>query len=122
MKRKPKNIVCIEQSSKDDKFINPSAKNYRRELRVNSVSDMVERVIRRLRGRMIQNLYIIGHGSAGYQSIGNGDQTLTIGSGAQILKTNGKSLALRNDKFLLYGEAETHLQRLQGRFAPNGKL
>jgi hypothetical protein len=121
MERKPKSIVCIEESAKDDGFINKSAKNYRRELRVNSVGDMVDKVLRRLRGRMIQNLYIIGHGTAGYQSIGNGHQKLSPLT-EELLKTNGKSLALLDGKLMLDDKAEEQLKRLKGQFAPEGKL
>lgn len=119
MKRRTKSIVCIEKypqyNPKEDLFIKGSYENYRRELLVESVSDMVNKVIRRLCGRLIKNLYIIGHGSPGYQSVGNGLNG--------IILTNGKGFALRTDIPVLHGEdVESALKRLGTYFALDGKL
>ena len=117
MNRKPKSIVCIERTANEpagNTFLKDSAKIHRRELHVDSVAHMVDRVIRRLRGRSIQDLCIIGHGAPGRQSVGNGDYCF-LG--------NGMSLVMRKDAFQLDGDGvEGQIKRLNTLFAPGGRL
>jgi hypothetical protein len=77
------------------------------EVTVVSVTDMVDKVTRRVGSRFIQNMLIAGHGSPGYQSVGAGTAVDTSGS---------KSLCVDAATGKLAGPADQQLRRLAPRF------
>lgn len=77
------------------------------DITVSGVQDMVDKVLRRVGDNWIRSLFIGGHGSPGYQSIGagpnwdsTGDRSLQIDSSTNGLKGNSAHhLARLNRKF-----------------------
>lgn len=71
-----------------------------------SVQDMVDKVLRRVGDNWIRSLFIGGHGSPGYQSIGSGTTRDSTGD-----------LSLQLDSSRLKGNSEHHLSRLNRKFS-----
>ncbi|MFN8176381.1 MAG: hypothetical protein U0167_00480 [bacterium] len=78
------------------------------DITVTSVTDMVDKVLKVVGSRHIQNLFIGGHGDSGWQSVG-------AGSGDDL--TGSKSLQVDPKTGLLLGPAETQLRRFRGKFS-----
>ena len=102
-------IVAVEDTSDDNGFDWIAGAVRTGELDVISVNDMVSKVIARCEGKKIQHLYVIGHAAPGDQSVGAGQAVDTTGQ---------KALTIDEGKGKLFGDAETHLARLRGKFAP----
>jgi len=78
------------------------------DITVVSVQDMVDKVLRRVGGNSIRSLFIGGHGSPGYQSIGCGPTRESTGD---------LSLQLDSATGRLKGNSEHHLGRLSRKFS-----
>jgi hypothetical protein len=102
-------IVAIEDTPDDNGANWNNAFIRLGELDVVSVSDMVNKVIAKSNGRLIGHLTIIGHGSGGNQSVGDGQK---------FDPTGNRSLTIDVNTGALVGGAETDLVRLAGKFAP----
>jgi hypothetical protein len=77
------------------------------DITVVSVADMVDKVNRRLAGRKMRNLFIGGHGSPGYQAVGDqgawdttGERSLQLGSDGELLGGAKASIPLLASKFI----------------------
>lgn len=77
------------------------------DITVVSVQDMVDKVLRKVDNNWIRSLFIGGHGSPGYQSIGAGPRGDPTGNLSLRLNAAGK----------LHGNAEHHLRRLVRMFS-----
>ena len=106
-------VICLEDVGAHDDFLCRSAKAYKGELRVTSVSDMVSKALAAAGSQLIRRLYILGHGASGDQS---------VGSGRDFDATGDRCLALRNDAFKLRGDAESHLLRLKGKLSQDAVI
>lgn len=83
------------------------------DITITSVTDMVDKVLKVVDTRHIQNLFIGGHGNSGYQS---------VGAGASWDTTGAKSLQVDSSSGLLLGPAETQLRRLRGKFSASDPI
>lgn len=84
-------------------IIGGNLNDFKRTLWVNSVEDMVDKVISAAGGSKIWWLVIDGHGGAGWQSVGCGKDNDPDNSKHLSIETNGE----------LCGDAESHLKRLK---------
>lgn len=101
-----KDITVIEQSDNDNGYLTQKAEGNPDAHRATSVEDMVDKVLDDLgEGETIGTLTLVGHGSPGNISVGDGQGS-----------EDGKRINGNCEDW------EPHLEKLKGKFGPGGKV
>jgi len=102
--------ICAIDSSWDLTLFLDRYVNFWWYVKVNSVQDMVNKVLQKAGGNQISTLVIVGHGKPGVQK---------VGCGHDLDPTLEKSLVVESTTGQLVGNAEHHLGLLKPKFEKN---